>query len=180
MKCKRKHHSSICDKITSTLLTTSSCSVTYPVVLIEIEAVKYRALIDTGAEASYASSTLPIQTEIKKTETLMSTNTRKIKIYSVKTQDINCEFNFETELNHVEKEVLLELLNPKYRELQKIYIHLKNLQINDYYPKSELPVHVILDISDYTKIKTQDRLRVGLPGEPIVELTKFGLVIVST
>ena len=180
VKCKRKHHSSICDKITSTLLTTSSCSVTYPVVLIEIEAVKYRALIDTGAEASYASSTLPIQTEIKKTETLMSTNTRKIKIYSVKTQDINCEFNFETELNHVEKEVLLELLNPKYRELQKIYIHLKNLQINDYYPKSELPVHVILDISDYTKIKTQDRLRVGLPGEPIVELTKFGLVIVST
>ena len=45
--------------------------------------------------------------------------------------------------------------------------------------QSELPVHVILGISDYTKIKTQERPRVGLPWQPIVELTKFGCVIVS-
>ena len=68
----------------------------------------------------------------------MSTNTRKIKIYSVKIQDINYELSFETELNHFEKEVLLELPNPKYRELQKTYVHLKELQINDHNPKSEL------------------------------------------
>ena len=49
----------------------------------------------------------------------MSTNTKKIKIYSVKIQDIKCEFGFETELNHLEKEVLLELPNPKYQELKK-------------------------------------------------------------
>ena len=58
VKCKGKHHSSICDKTTTTLLTTSSCSVTYSVVLIKIEGVKCRALIDTGAGASYALSTL--------------------------------------------------------------------------------------------------------------------------
>ena len=69
--------------------------------------------MDTGAGASYASSTLmnhinkrPIRTETKKIKTLMSTNTRKIKIYSVKIQDINCEFRFKTKLNHLEKEVL--------------------------------------------------------------------------
>ena len=44
----------------------------------------------------------------------MSTNTRKIKIYSVKIQDVNCKFSFETELNRLEKKVLLELPNPKY------------------------------------------------------------------
>ena len=106
--------------------TYSSISVTYPVVLIEIEGVKCRSLIDTGAGASYASSTLishisknPMQTTTKKIETLMDTNTRKIKIYSVKIQDIICEFGFETELNHLEKEVLLELPNPKYRENTK-------------------------------------------------------------
>ena len=133
MKCKGKHHSSICDKTTTTLLTTSSCSVTHPVVLIEIEGVKCRDLIDTEAGASYASSTLinhinkkPIRTKTKKIETLMSTNTRKIKIYSVKIQDINCKFNFKMGLNHLEKEVLLELPNPKYRELQNTYVHLKN------------------------------------------------------
>ena len=139
-----------------------------------------------GAGASYTSKTLinhikkkPIPTETKKIATLMGTITRKIKIYSVKIQNINCEFNFETELNHLEKEVLLELPNPKYPKLKNTYVHLKDLQINDYDPKSELPVHVILDISDYTKIKMQERPIVGLPGEPIAELTKFGWVIVS-
>ena len=61
-------------------------------------------------------------------------------------------FGFETELNHLEKEKLLEL-NPKYRELQDTYVNLKDLVINDNNPKSELPVHSILGISDYTKIK---------------------------
>ena len=37
---------------------------------------------------------------------------------------------------------------------------------------------VILNISD-KKIKTQERPRVSLPGEPIAELTKFRCVIVS-
>ena len=44
----------------------------------------------------------------------MSINSRKIKIYSEKIQDISCEFVLETELNHLEKEKLLELPNPKY------------------------------------------------------------------
>ena len=110
---------------------------------------------------------------------MSTTNTRKIKIYSVKIQDINCEFGFETELNHLDKELLLELPNPKYRQLQNTYVHLKDLQINDHDPKGELPLHVILGISDYTKIKTQERPRVGLPGKPIAELTKVGWVIVS-
>ena len=109
----------------------------------------------------------------------MSTNTRKIKIYCVKIQNINCEFSFKTELNHLEKKMLLEFSNPKYRELHNTYVHLKILQINDHDPKTELPVHVILGISDYTKVKTQERPRVGLPGEPIAELTKFVWVIVS-
>ena len=58
------------------MLTTSSCSVTYPVVLIEIEGVKCCAIIDTGAGASYTSSTLinhinkkTIQTEAKQKKT---------------------------------------------------------------------------------------------------------------
>ena len=92
MKCKGKHHSSVCDKTTTTLLTTSSCSVTYPVAFIQIEGVKCHALIHTGTGASYASSTLInhinkklIRTETRKIETLMSRNTRKIEIYSVET-----------------------------------------------------------------------------------------------
>ena len=132
--------------------------------------------MDTGVGVSYASSTLinyinkkPVQTETKKIETLMSINRRKIKIYSVKIQDINCEFGFETKLNHLVKEVLLELPNPKYRELQNTSVHLEDLQSNEHDPKNELLVHVILGVSDYTKIKTQERPRVGLSGEPIAD-----------
>ena len=62
----------------------------------------------------------------------MKTNASKIEIYSVKIKYINCEFAFETELNHLEKEVLLELPNPKYRELHNTFFHLKDLQINDH------------------------------------------------
>ena len=61
-----------------------------------------------------------IGTETKKIEFLMSTNTGKVNIYSVKIQDINCEFSFEAELNHLEKEVLLEL--SKNTENYKIHI----------------------------------------------------------
>ena len=86
----------------------------------------------------------------------MSTNTRKIKIYSVKIQDISYEFGFKTESNRLEKKVLLELPKPKYRELQNTYVHLKDLQINDHDPKGELPVRAILDISDNTKLKAQE------------------------
>ena len=85
-----------------------------------MEGVKCQALTDIGAKASYASITLtnhinkiPIQFKTKKIEILTSAITRKIKIYSVRIQDISCEFGFETQLNHFEKEVLLELPNPK-------------------------------------------------------------------
>ena len=81
---------------------------------------------------------------------------------STKTRNIN-----------INSEVLLKHYNPEYRELQNKYIHLKNLQHD---PNSQLPVRVILGISDYTKIKTQERLRVGLPGEPIAELSLGGLL----
>ena len=36
---------------------------------------------------------------------------------------------------------------------------------------------MILGAGEYTKIKTQERVRVGHPGEPIAELTKLGVVI---
>ena len=55
--CKGKHHTSICEKTSNVLLTTNDNHVTYPLV-IDIEGIKCRALIDAGAGASYASSTL--------------------------------------------------------------------------------------------------------------------------
>ena len=54
----------------------------------------------------------------------------------------------------------------------KIYRIVKDIKTNDHDKKHELPVHVILGENDYTRMKTKERPRLGLPGEPIAELTK--------
>ena len=45
--------------------------------------------------------------------------------------------------------------------------------------QNELLIHMILGISDYTKIKTPERARIGLTGEPIAKLSKLGWRIAS-
>lgn len=80
--------------------------------------------------------------------------------------NIDNEFSFKTEINKIEKSVSIP--NPRYQEW-----------INDDDTKSELTVLVILGITGYTKTKTQQRARMGLPGNPIAELSKQGWFIVS-
>ena len=73
--------------------------------------------------------------------------------------------------------MLLELPSPGYQNLQNIYQHLKDIRINDHDKKRELPCSCNIGVNDYTRVKTQERLRVELSGSPIAELTKLGWVI---
>ena len=173
--CNSNHHTSICDKNENILLTTNSNACTYPLVIVNIEGIKCRALVDTGAGASYVSSTIinlinqktnkkPIRTESKQIETLLSSSIRNIPVYSIEIKDINNKFSFKTEISKLEKCVLLELPNTNHREIQNSYRHLRDITLNDYDTKSQLPIHMMLGISDYTTIKTLERVRIGLPG----------------
>ena len=184
--CKNKHHTSICEQSPDLLLTTNSDRVIYPVVLAKINGVKCRALLDTASGSSYASETLinklkinPVRNETKTIETLTNFSTRKIKVYQVKIQDTTSEFTFETELNKLEREVLIKLPNPNYIDLIAKYSHLSGIKMNDIDKKPELPIHAVLGASDYTKIKTRELPRVGKLGEPFAELTKMGWVLIS-
>ena len=60
--CKRRHHTSICDKAKSDNSMTAAqirdSPVVYPVVVVEVAGIKCRALIDSGAASSYASAPL--------------------------------------------------------------------------------------------------------------------------
>ena len=61
--CSWRHHTSICDKPTSRdqLMTTTSVErkgMVYPVVTVDVNGVKCRVLLDTGAGSSYASLAL--------------------------------------------------------------------------------------------------------------------------
>ena len=89
----------------------------------------------------------------------MNSLSKKMPTYSVQISDTKHQFSFQTELYKLEKSALVELSNPKYLELQNKYQHLKDLEINDNDPKTVLPVHIILDVNDYTKMKTQERTR---------------------
>ena len=87
--------------MSNVLLTTNDNHVTYPLVIIDIEVIKCRALTDTGAGASYASSTLidrinkkPIRKQHKRIETIMGFSTKSIPVYSVEIRDSDREFKF--------------------------------------------------------------------------------------
>lgn len=140
------------NKTTTPLLTTSSRSLTYPGILIEIEVIKCCALIDTGAGDSYSSSTLinhidkkPTRTKTKQIKTLRRTNTRIIKIYSVKNSGHQLRVWLWNRAKSFRKRGVVRISNPKYQELKYTQVHLKDLQINDHYPKSGLALD-ILDI----------------------------------
>ena len=135
-----------------------------------------RALLDTVSGSSYASKGLsddlkinPTRKEIKTIETLKHLTTKKLKIYSVKIQDVNEKCSFNTELNKLEREVLLTLPNP----------HLKEVHMNDTDQKEQLPVHTILGDSDFAKIKTEKSQLVGKIGEHFAEFIKMGWVMMS-
>ena len=51
--------------------------------------------------------------------------------------------------------------------------------IDDVDTKAELPVHIGVGASDFSKIKTNIPARIGKTGEPAAELIKFGWKIMS-
>ena len=69
-------------------------------------------------------------------------------------RDTNREFTLKRESNKVGKDVLLEIPNPNYSEMQKKYVHLSDKIITDHDTKKDLPIHVTLGTGDYIKIKT--------------------------
>ena len=92
---------------------------------------------------------------------------------------VNGKFRLETEVTKVDRWTLLSLDNPKYAEVINKYPHLTGVRMIDGDKKAELPVHIILGVSDYAKIRTETRPKIGQPGERVAELTQFGWTIMS-
>ena len=74
---------------------------------------------------------------------------------------------------------MLPLSNPNYESVLRQQQYLRDIKMNDTDTKGELPIHLILGASEYTRIKVQEMPRVGQPGEPIAELTCLGWVLKS-
>ena len=55
--------------------------------------------------------------------------------------------------------------------------HLKGVEMDDIDKKKDLPVHLILGASAYAQVKTETTPKIGKPGEPIADWTRFGWTI---
>ena len=183
--CNAKHHSSVCDKKSGgVLLATGEVGVVYPVVIVK--GVTCRALLDTGSGSTYVSNRLveeigkkPIKCEQRQIDMMMSSATIRVEVYSFEVSNTQGTFNLKVDVTKVEKRELLSLPNPKYKEIISKFEHLRGVVIEDTDEKKELPVHMIIGTSDFSKIKTPTKPRVGKPGEPVAELTLFGWMMMS-
>ena len=106
------------------MLVTTEANLTYPVAIIKVSGVKCRALLDTGSGSSYISESFidllkirPVRKEYKPVETLTNSTTKKLKIYNLKVENLDENFSFQTELNKLEREVLITLPNSKYNKM---------------------------------------------------------------
>ena len=196
--CHKRHHTSICDAVHPTSdannSTTRGVALTtnqigeglFPVIVVEVNGIKCRALIDSGAGSSYVSAKLidllrlkPIATQTRSIDMLMSTKVATLEEYDLSFQSVNHQFTLSVKATKVNKSELLSIDNPNYRELINKNPHLRGVYIHDEDKKARLPVHVVLGSGEYARIKTETRPRIGQENAPIAELTKFGWFIMS-
>ena len=151
-RCNGKHHSLICDKLSNQLmLAKGGGQVVYPVVVVDVDGIRCRALLDAGAGSSYASAALssklnrkPDRREYKTIEMMMTSTSQKIEMYKVQVSNIKGVFSLPTTLSKVDKGTLLTIPNPRYVDTIAKYQHLKGVEIDDTDFKPELPIRVIL------------------------------------
>ena len=154
--------------------------------LLKVDGIITRALIDTGAGSSYISAKVgdmlnkkPCETSTKRVEMLMGSHLTKLETYDVTVQSLDNTFKTDTKLTKVNKSELLAIDNPHYDAVKAKYSHLAPISVNDNDKKVHLPIHVILSVGDYARIKTKQPPLLGESGEPVGEYTKLGWVIMS-
>ena len=154
--------------------------------VVDVDGIKCRALLDAGAGSSYASAALikrlgkqPARMEHKRIDMMMCSTNQEIYQYDVKISSVVGDFNMATSVSKVDRSVLLTIPNPRYADKIHQYPHLKGVFMNDEDEKPELPIHLILGASEYSRIKTDTKPRIGKAGEPVAELTCLGWIMMS-
>ena len=110
---------------------------------------------------------------------MICSTTQKIEQYEVKISSVRGKFEMTTTVSQMDKGVLLSVPNPGYAEKINKYPHLEGVVMDDEDTKPELPIHLILGASEYSRIKTDTKPRIGKAGEPITELTTLDWTMMS-
>jgi len=154
--------------------------------VIEVNGIKCRTLIDSGARSSYVPAKLiellrlqPADVQTKTIDTLMSSKGTRLEVYDLELQSVNHQYSLSVKAAKVNKTELLSIDYSNYRALIEKYSHLKGVHVNDDYTKASFPVHVVLGSGEYARIKTETKPKIVQENDPIVELTKFGWFLMS-
>jgi hypothetical protein len=137
--------------------------VVFPVVVVRINGYKFRALLDSGASHSYASTTaidlsvakvksiyLSIDLSVAKVKStslrqiamLTGITTRTMQVYNVQVSSLANDFSLNVNLTKIENRELLSLENPRYSTLIQEYEHLKEVHMDDDDPKDSNSSHI--------------------------------------
>jgi len=161
--------------------------VCHPVVIVKVNGVKCRALLDTGATGSYLSAFLVDLLKVKPSciltrgiKTIMGLVTKRIETYDVEISDTQEKCVLPVSATKIDQHKLLTLENPSYPELLAQYPHLHGVEMEETDVKKILPFHVILGANEYTKIKMAGYQRTGAMGKPIAEQTRLSWTIMSS
>ena len=92
------------------LVAKEESKVIYPVLVVKVEGITSRALLDTGVASSYASEALldrlkkrPVRKDYKKIEMMTQTTSRIIEAHQVTVTDVEEKFQLRTEVTKVER-----------------------------------------------------------------------------
>ena len=118
----------------------------FPIVVVEVNGVRCRALIDSGAGSSYVSAKLinvlkvkPVDVETKNIDMLIASKAARFEVYNLEFNSLDHLFSLTTKVT---------VPNPNYVQLCQNQPHLKGVILNDDSTKPSLPVHFVLGSGD--------------------------------
>ena len=120
----------------------------FPVVVVKVNGVQCRALIDSGAGSSYASAKLinmidkqPSVIKTQRIDMLMASKTTRVELYDTEVSSLDGSFKINVKVAKVDKSELLTVKNPGYDRLIREYDHLRSVTMDNDDTKLQLPIH---------------------------------------
>ena len=147
--CGDRHHTFLCPKKSRYLIDAIKETV-HPTLVIIGNGEKFRAMLDTGAGSSFASSTFihhlgikPSYWEQKNIETMTTTVHQNLPVYEVKLCSVDGSQCLDVKLNKLDRPVITTLNNPRIADLKRRHPYLKGIHFDCEDERDQHPVHLI-------------------------------------
>ena len=205
--CGKPHHTSICKESKSTLrkeeppkndakkatpektfgATTARGSTIHPSAVCTIDGIDARIAIDTMSSLNYICTELvkklklrPKRREKQTIEQIFGTVKRWVEIYEIEIKSKSTRDKLTIECIKLDKAIITHLPNPSINEIKRRMPKLRRLKFTEESSKeSLLPVHILLGVQDYQKIRTTKAPVLSAKTNPMAEYTKLGWILMG-